>query len=65
MNSTLSERHIEFMKECWKRGISDSLISTIIPIGNSQVSKVRNSYKFAPNARTVSKQSIFDLFEYT
>ena len=63
MNSTLSERHVEFMKECWSRGISDTLISTIIPVGNSQISKIRNSYKIQANARTVSKQSIYDLFE--
>lgn len=63
MNSTLDERHVEFMKECWERGISDTLISTIIPIGNSQISKIRNSYKIQANARTVSKHVIYDLFE--
>jgi hypothetical protein len=63
MNITISERHVEFMKECWRHGISDSLISTIVPIGNSQVSKIRKSYKFQTNARTVSKQTIYELFE--
>jgi hypothetical protein len=51
------------MKECWKRGISDTLISTIVPVGNSQISKIRNSYKIQANARTVSKHVIYDLFE--
>lgn len=63
MNSTLSERHVEFMKECWRRGISDTLISTIVPVGNSQISKIRNSYKIQPNAKMVSRQTIYDLFE--
>ena len=63
MNTVISERHLEFMKECWKRGISDSLISTIVPVGNSQVSKIRKTYKFQPYARYASKQSIFDLFD--
>lgn len=63
MNSTLNERHIEFMKECWKRGLSDTLISTIVPVGNSQLSKIRNSYKIQANARMVSKQSVYELFE--
>lgn len=63
MNSVISERHLEFMKECWKRGISDTLISTIVPVGNSQISKIRKSYKIQTSARNVSKQGIYDLFE--
>ena len=62
MISSLKDIYAPFLKSCWVMQLSDTLISTIIPVDNSTISKYRAQEGFAPSNKAVTKEDIEVLF---
>lgn len=52
-----------FLRECWSKHINDNLISCIVPMDNTTVSKYRKEIKVCANGQTTSKPMIARAFE--
>lgn len=52
-----------FLRECWSKHINDNLLSCIVPMDNTTISKHRKEIKICANGQTTSKPMIARAFE--
>ena len=52
-----------FLRECWSKHINDNLLSCIIPMDNTTISKYRKEVKVCANGQMTSKPMIARAFE--
>lgn len=52
-----------FLRECWSKHINDNLLSCIVPMDNTTISKHRKEIKVCANGQTTSKPMIARAFE--
>ena len=57
------EKYDAFLRECWSRHINDNLLSCIVPMDNTTISKYRKEIKVCANGQTTSKPMIARAFE--
>ena len=59
----LANIYEDFMREAWKRGINDSLIASIMPIGHSAISKRRREIRQSACCGKLNEYMISRLFQ--
>lgn len=57
------ETYDAFLRECWSKHINDNLISCVVPMDNTTISKYRKEIKVCANGQTTSKPMIARIFE--
>lgn len=57
------EKYDDFLRECWSKHINDNLLSCIVPMDNTTVSRYRKEIKVCANGQTTSKPMIARAFE--
>lgn len=60
---TVFDMYEDFCKECWKAGVSDVLLSTIVGIDHSTLAKRRNQLKITSSCSRANKYYVRIMFD--
>jgi hypothetical protein len=61
--TSVKELYMPFLRKCWREGLTDTLISTVVPFDNSTITSYRNEEKYKSTAKTLKKEHLDKLFE--
>lgn len=62
-NDAIRVMYSEFLDKCWTMGLSDTLVSTIVPYDNSTIGQYRREAGYKSNGTTTTLQDLECIFE--
>jgi hypothetical protein len=61
--TSVKELYMPFLRKCWREGLTDALISTVVPFDNSTITGFRHEEKYPATNKKLRKENIDTLFQ--